>query len=102
MNSSEDAGPQVEGEQDLPLDKKLRRALLFKILSILWIFPSSGALWILRSGPKAYMRASTFLEKVEAVALEEWIAMLLLIAHMVFIVRALRSRNTHLVPEKRP
>lgn len=65
------------------------RAILFATLAILWIFPSAGAIWILFRGNKAWLQIQT----IGAVPLEEWIAAVILLAHLVFMVFAWRLRG---------
>lgn len=55
------------------------RALLFGMLSLLWVFPSVGACWILFSD-RAWMR-----EGIGAVKLEQWVGVGLLLAHVMFL-----------------
>jgi len=55
------------------------RALLFSVLSMLWVFPSLGACWILFSD-RSWVR-----EGVEGLKLEQWVAVGLLLAHVMFL-----------------
>ena len=69
------------------------RAILFTVLSILWVGPTGGAVWIIASNA-AWSRASSVREGVLAVAVEQWIALGLLLLHILFIVLALRFHRT--------
>lgn len=69
------------------------RALLFTVLSILWVFPTGGAVWILVHDAR-WSRAASIREGVRGVALEQWIALGLLLLHILFIVLAFRLRRT--------
>ena len=61
---------------------KVPRPILFATLSILWIFPSIGAICIL-----------CFSDRGKGVPLENLLAMLLLAAHAIFIFFAWRMRG---------
>ena len=61
---------------------KIPRPILFATLSILWIFPSIGAICIL-----------WFADSANGVPLENWVAVLLLAAHAIFILFAWRMRG---------
>lgn len=69
------------------------RALLFTVLSILWVFPTGGAVWILAHDAR-WSRSASIREGVQGVALEQWIALGLLLLHILFIVLAFRLRRT--------
>ena len=65
------------------------RTILYTVLSILWLFPSAGALWILARNPP-WSGALGWREILAAVALEQWIALGLLLLHGIFVGLALR------------
>ncbi len=46
------------------------RALRFKVLSICWIFPSAGAVWILLGNDAPWLRAATVREGLQSVTFE--------------------------------
>jgi hypothetical protein len=70
-----------------------RRRLLFTTLSMLWIFPSLGAIWILYAGRGAWRSSLTLPERVKNLTLEQWIALGLLLLHGVFVALALYFRR---------
>jgi hypothetical protein len=57
---------------------------LFRMLTLLWIFPSGGAALILGLNLPDWSHARGFLEHLAAVALEQWIALAVLLAHPIF------------------
>lgn len=64
------------------------RALLFWMLSILWVFPSIGAFWILFRQPE--WKSGGF----GAVTIEQWVAVAVLVAHVHFVWLAWLFRRT--------
>ena len=70
------------------------RAQLFRTLSVLWIFPSLGALCIWIAGGDGRMRAEGWAAKLQAVTFEQWIAALVLLAQPTFVWLAIRYRRT--------
>ena len=65
------------------------RTILCTVLSILWLFPSAGALWILaRNSP--WSGAVGFRETLASVTLEQWIALGLLLLQGLFVALAVR------------
>ena len=58
---------------------------LWKVFTLLWIGPSAGALWILHEGPARYRRAADVRGVVSGIALEEWIAVGLIVLHLSFM-----------------
>jgi hypothetical protein len=67
------------------------KALLFKVLSFLWVIPSLTSLFILGS---SWPRANSAVEFLAAVKVEQWVAAGLLLVHPVFVFLALRFRRT--------
>ncbi len=65
------------------------RALRFKVLSICWIFPSAGAVWILFGNGAPWLRAATVREGLQSVTFEQWIALGLLSLQFIFALLAL-------------
>lgn len=65
----------------------------WEIFSVLWIFPSFGAIWILLHGPRLYWAEPDFLKAFRAVALEEWVALALLWIHAALVFLAWRSHG---------
>jgi hypothetical protein len=70
------------------------RALLFRMLAFLWIFPSLGALVIIRGDFLRWFDSPTFLEGLGRIRFEEWIALGLLVLHALFVVLAIRLRRS--------
>lgn len=70
-----------------------RRSVLFRTLTLLWIFPSLGAAWIIAS-ERAWLHAGDILAALGAVRVEQWIALGLLLAHAWFAWRWWRARRT--------
>lgn len=68
------------------------RALLFSVLSVLWMFPSAGAAFIILRSPE-WLRTGGVLAGLQAVRIEQWIALGVLLAHPVFVWQAVRLRR---------
>jgi hypothetical protein len=66
-----------------------RKALLFSVLAILWVFPSIGAVWILWINLPVWSEASTALAALKRTRLEQWVALGLLATHAVFVFLAI-------------
>ena len=60
------------------------KAMLFLILSVLWLFPSFGAFWLIEPDFKRWLDAKDLLTALGMIKLEQWIAFALLLAHGVF------------------
>lgn len=58
-----------------------RRALLFATLSILWVFPSLGAAWIVVRAEPASAGVQAFSDR----PVEYWISWLILVLHPMFV-----------------
>lgn len=56
---------------------------------MLWLFPSAGALWILARNPP-WSGATGWRDTLAAVAVEQWMALGLLLLHGVFVGLAIR------------
>jgi hypothetical protein len=69
------------------------RAVLFKVLAMLWVFPSVGAIWILARSAHAWP-ASQPSVMFQSIAFEEWVAMALLLMHVTFVALAWRLKRT--------
>ncbi len=61
------------------------RANLFRMLSILWIFPSFGAIWIILLERSASRKGLTLFQRLQEVTLEQWITIVILLAHVAFV-----------------
>jgi hypothetical protein len=86
MKSAADAG---SGWIEKDLSRK-PKALFFTTMSILWTFPALGAIWILLSNP-AWKEAPDAMALVKSIALEQWLALLLLAIHPTLVYLAIRS-----------
>lgn len=70
----------------------------YLLMSMLWIFPSIGALVILSSEIPDLLKAPSFFATLEQTRLEGWIAAALLGLHAFFLTKAWRLRNEPFVP----
>lgn len=61
------------------------------ILSVLWFFPSLGAVWIIVMNRAAWRDVASASEFLASTRLEQWVALALLLAHVVFVVLALQK-----------
>jgi len=57
----------------------------FRMLSLLWVFPSAGALLIMVLDAPSWMRLSGLTAQLAAVPLQSWLALGILITHGVFL-----------------
>ena len=73
-------GDVKDGERRLGRPK----ATLFLVLTVLWIFPSLGAVWMIGSDARWWFDAVSLLAALGMIRLEQWIGMAILIAHGVF------------------
>ena len=89
-------GGWVEGEQRLGRPK----ARFCTLASLLWIFPSAGAFFILVPGFRNWSQAGSFLEGLRAVAFEQWIALIILLVHLVFAGLAWHYRRAEPLREE--
>ncbi len=98
-------GPAVAGSLDRRMDPPRRcqaRALRFKMLATLWIFPSLGALWIIVSDGARWFRAATVPEGIQVVTFEQWAALAVLLLHALFLWLAGHYRRTEIPRELPP
>jgi hypothetical protein len=70
------------------MDSKSKTRLRHRMLALLWIFPSGGALLILGMDCPNWFRAPNAMEGLASVAFQSWIALVLLLSHGVFLVKA--------------
>ena len=70
-----------------------KRKLLFTMLSVLWLFPSAGAIWIILRDSRNWRTGGRWTEALSSIRLEDWTALLLLLAHVIFLVQAIRYRR---------
>ncbi len=92
-NQTENAVPAAT--DDLAEGPRCRpsRALRFRVLSICWILPSLGAVWILFGNGARWFHASTVREGLQSVMFEQWIALGLLCLQLIFVLLALGFRR---------
>jgi hypothetical protein len=86
----------VEGERRLGRPK----ARFCALVSLLWVFPSAGALFILAPGFRNWSQAHSLAQGLRGVAFEQWIALLILLAHLVFAGLAWHYRRTEPLREE--
>ena len=90
--------PEQSPLEPKPSPRCQRRALLFALLSVLWLFPSIGAIWILSTAPG--LPWDSGLGKVfSSVRFEQWVALALLGLHALFIYLAIHYRRTEVPVE---
>jgi len=65
------------------------RALLFLTLSLLWVFPVSGALWIMVTDSKHWTKTNVA-GFIGSLVIQDWVAIGLVACHLLFLVLALR------------
>jgi hypothetical protein len=86
--SARPSGAPAEGNEIAPEDENLPpspRSITYKYLSILWILPSFGAIWILVAEARGVVTKPTFLAKLGAISVEQWVALVLLLLHLTFV-----------------
>jgi hypothetical protein len=69
------------------------RAMLFLLLSVLWLFPSLGALWLIQVDFPRWLESKGLVEALGMIKLEQWVAFTLLLAHGVFLWLAWHFRR---------
>ena len=89
----------LQAESDEPMDPDLEPSLAaeettttpnevrYRVLSLVWCFPSLGALWLLGTGIKQWSFRDGLLPGLTHVRIEEWIALLLLALHAVWLLK---------------
>jgi hypothetical protein len=70
------------------------KANRFKMLSVLWIFPSLGALVILGLDTGAWIQRASLGDCLAAVPLQSWMAVMVLVAHGLFLGLARHYHRT--------
>ncbi len=73
-----------------------KKALLFKTLAILWVVPSLTSLFVLAY---QFPKAPGVLETLRSIRLEQWLSLILLLLHPLFIYLAGHYRKTELPTE---
>jgi hypothetical protein len=71
-------------------------------MAVLWIFPSLGACWIISEGWGHWLDSKSFVAFLKGIRFQEWIAILLLLMHVLWVVLAIvkrpRSPGLHIDP----
>jgi hypothetical protein len=88
------AGHQAGGAPTEPKRLHRPKSAFCLMLSILWVFPSAGAALILGATEAQWLRADGLLAGLRAVTFEQWIAFVILLAHLVFAWLAWQFRRT--------
>jgi len=72
------------------------KAQLFAVLSVLWLFPSLGALLILVLGFSVWRQAESLRVMLATTRFEQWVALLVLLLHPIFhgLARYYRKNET--------
>lgn len=82
------------------------KAGLCRMLAVLWIFPSAGAVLILAVTEARWRHAEGLGAVLGAIKLEQWVALALLLAHPILAWQAWHLRRTEpwkeIVPEPEP
>jgi hypothetical protein len=60
------------------------KATLFLTLTLLWVFPSFGAFWLVVFHDAAWRRADGLLATLGMIRFEQWIGLAILLAHVMF------------------
>jgi hypothetical protein len=84
----------AESEDDSQqFDAWTRRRFHYALLSAIWAFPSTGAVFILGKDLGGWNRTAGVADFLSSIRIEDWTAILLLIAQLVFILQAIRYRR---------
>ena|SRR5438552_9630225 len=94
MKSPDNQRERSSDSADIPARPYKRRALLFTMLSAMWVFPSAGACFILAMNRAPWQASLTFAQRLQVVNFEQWCAIALLTAHLLFIILAIHFRRT--------
>src|SRR5690349_8335317 len=91
----------ASGSGDAPLLTHQPKAQLFGALSVLWIFPSLGALVIRSLKFDVWRQAESWRTLLSATRFEQWIALLVLVLHPLFVGLGRHYRKNE-VPQPLP
>lgn len=81
-------------EIEMPLPAPaVQRAIRYRMFCLLWIFPTIGAVVILLNDARRWLKPAS--ASREWPGLESWLALALVLAHVVLGVLAWRSRHDH-------
>lgn len=86
-------------EAELLDSRPTPRSITFKYLSILWLLPTVGAIWILVAQAGPILSKPSFLTKLAAVSVEQWVALVLVLLHTIFIGLARHYRQKEKISE---
>ncbi len=86
------ASDAAEVEQPLPAPA-VQRAIRCRMLCLLWVFPTTGASVVLINDARRWLQPAA--AGREWPGLESWLALVLVLAHVVLGVLAWRSRRDH-------
>jgi hypothetical protein len=80
-------------ESDLSTNPAPRPVLAnrFVLLSVLWMAPSLGAIWILCTQPADWLGEHSFGQRLQTVRFEQWIALTVVMLHPFWIWKAIAS-----------
>lgn len=73
------------------------KALLFRTLALLWILPSLTSIFVI---VYLFPQASGVIEALKLIRVEQWLSLLVLLVHPVFIYLAVRHRRTEIPTER--
>jgi len=92
VTDPENAIPQPDEPASAAPSLRLRRALRYRVLALLWCLVTPAAVFLLVRD-RAWLTASGLAAKLVSVRFEQWIALLLIAAHFWFGWQAWRSRG---------
>lgn len=81
--------PEIEPDEPILTPPEVR----YRMLSLVWCFPSLGALWLLGTGMQSWRFEQGILEGITGVRVEEWIAVLLLGLHVFWLTQWWRANR---------
>lgn len=67
---------------------------LYTMAALLWIFPSGGALFLLAPSAPDWLGANGVFPVLRRISFEQWIALIILLTHLVFAGLAWHFRRT--------
>ena len=70
------------------------KANLFSVLTVLWLFPTAGAVAIIALNTPRWIASESLVEAFRSIGFEQWIALGLIVAHPIFAALAWRYRRT--------
>jgi hypothetical protein len=91
---------QSAGQEEAEIFAPTPRSLTFRYLAILWCLPSFGAVWLLWAQWGRVAAQPTFLGKLSAFSLEQWVSLVLLLLHMTFVGLAVHFQRKEKATER--